>query len=50
LKLKAYQALTKHFSNEEAVIIVEYIESSKGSEERSKNILITEDRLTKNFM
>ena len=50
LKLKAFQALKNHFSDEEATTIVEYIESSKGiSEERAKNIFITEDRLTTVF-
>ena len=50
LKLKAFQALKSHFSDDEATTIVEYIESSKGiSEERAKNIFITEDRLTTIF-
>ena len=50
LKLKAFQALKNHFSDDEATTIVEYIESSKGiSEERAKNIFITEDRLTAIF-
>jgi hypothetical protein len=42
--------LKSHFSDDEAATIVEYIESSKGiSEERAKNIFITEDRLTTVF-
>jgi hypothetical protein len=46
LEIKAFQALKNHFSDDEATTIVEYIESSKGiSEERAKNIFITEDRL-----
>jgi hypothetical protein len=50
LEIKAFQALKNHFSDDEATIIVEYIESSKGiSEERAKNIFITEDRLTTIF-
>jgi hypothetical protein len=50
LEIKAFQALKNHFSDDEATTIVEYIESSKGvSEERAKNIFITEDRLTTIF-
>ena len=50
LEIKAFQALKSHFSDDEATTIVEYIESSKGiSEERAKNIFITEDRLTTIF-
>ncbi len=50
LEIKAFQALKNHFSDDEAAIIVEYIESSKGiSEERAKNIFITEDRLATVF-
>ena len=50
LEIKAFQALKNHFSDDEATVIVEYIESSKGiSEERAKNIFITEDRLTTVF-
>jgi len=50
LEIKAFQALKNHFSDEEATTIVEYIESAKGnSEERAKNIFITEDRLTTVF-
>ncbi len=50
LEIKAFQALKNHFSDEEATTIVEYIESSKGiSEERVKNIFITDDRLTTIF-
>jgi hypothetical protein len=50
LEIKAFQALKNHFSDDEATTIVEYIESSKGiSEERAKNIFISEDRLTTIF-
>lgn len=36
LKLKAYQALTSTFSNEDASAIIEYIESSNGIPENRK--------------
>lgn len=50
LEIKAFQALKNHFSDDEATTIVEYIESAKGiSEERAKNLFITEDRLTTIF-
>ncbi len=42
--------MKNHFSVDEATTIVEYIESAKGiSEERAKNIFITEDILTTIF-
>ena len=40
LKLKAYQALCNHFSNEEAETIIEYIDSMKGiTDDRIGNVL-----------